>query len=200
LRQVRDTLVAAGPRWGTRPPLKTLHYNSRDKLLMGQIDTLIGALRPQANAIQLNVAWPDAEGLRLRKRSDLVNIAVILQVGQEAYEAVGREPAALAERLRAYVGGIDYVLYDMSGGTGQQLDLAEAKRVVEALQLLPFGVAVAGGLNAEMVPGLAGLLAVCPQLSWDAQSGLRDADDQLDLKRCQAFLKASFDLLASVGV
>lgn len=177
--------------------LNLIHYNNgrRPDALDLQLASL-KTLAPDFDGVQLNFTWPNPIELRRVKASAGV---IVLQLGSAALRESGRTMAA--QWLRAYGGSVDYVLVDLSGGTGQPLDIADTLRLLENLTAsseryrleLVFGVA--GGLSAELVPGLGPLLRQFPGLCWDAQAGLRGGTDELDLDRVQRYLAASLKLI-----
>ena len=177
--------------------LNLIHYNDgrRPYALDMQLASL-KRLAPGFDGVQLNFAWPNPIELR---RAEASGGAIILQVGSKALREAGRDMTA--QWLRAYGGAVDYVLVDLSGGTGKSLDVTDTLRLLEDLTAvsdhyrlgLEFGVA--GGLSAERIPSLALLLRRFPCLSWDAQAGLRDAADELDLDLVQRYLAASLQLI-----
>ncbi len=177
--------------------LNTVHYNSRADGLVLQLGDLLGRVR-YARGVQLNIAWPAPEVLD-QWRSEFY-IRVILQVGSRAYGEVGRTPVDLAKRLERYAGLVDYVLFDSSGGTGTPFDDGEASRVLCALVAteLPMRWGIAGGLNPDnLAAKLQPLREIYPDLSFDAQGGLRDPLTKgLSLDRSRAFLEAVWTLLS----
>lgn len=178
-----------------------VHYNSSDPLLNMQLRKIM-ELIPGADGIQLNIAWPLIEELKAFQR-DYPQVRLILQISRRALADADNSVRMLIRLLRMYEGVVDYVLYDPSGGEGIPFESDRARTLLEALVTsdLQFGWGVTGGLCADRVRVLTELLEIYPQLSWDAQSGLRsqDKEDTLDLNRCFGFLAASAALLRSTG-
>lgn len=182
--------------------LNLIHYNNgrRPYALDMQLASL-KALAPNFNGAQLNFAWPNPVELRREVASPNV---IVLQVGSLAMREAGRDKAA--QWLRPYGGVVDYALVDPSGGTGKPFDGAYMNLLLNDLSMasrlyrLEIMLGIAGGLSAESIPLLAPLLRRFPDLSWDAQAGLRDADDELDLDRVQQYLAASLHLIRTTTV
>jgi hypothetical protein len=172
-----------------------LHYNSRAHGLLGQIERLLSNVEI-ADGIQLNIPWPDPAILRrLRER---YYVEVILQVSAEAMNMLDNNPNTIAAKIRQYDGLIDYVLIDPSGGVGTEFELSRIVPILEdCIALgLDIGLGVAGGLRAGRLDVLKPLLKICPDLSWDAQAGLRTVDRQaLDLAACERYMLEGIALL-----
>lgn len=124
--------------------------------------------------------------------------AVYLQVHRPAM-ALG--PAEAARRFAVYVQYVDHVLFDSSHGTGQRLDTTRLGEFLDAFSGFGVGLGVAGGLGPD-VP-LADLLAMYPNLSWDAEGNLHpprpDGSRRLDLGRVEDYLRASTTLVRSLA-
>jgi hypothetical protein len=177
--------------------LNTVHYNisglSQDPHLADnlgeQLEILVNRL--PADAIQLNMRWPDVGQLQWFR--DCNSQEIILQVGSKALSDCSGEEE-LVERLRQYEGIVERVLIDISGGTGRKLDVPATSKRLQALvqSNLDFLIGVAGGLAADSMYDLRQLLAVCPKLSWDAEGRLRgDSDEGLDMGSCFRYLTGS---------
>lgn len=106
--------------------------------------------------------------------------------------------AEILRRLGQYAGLAQYVLFDVSGGVGVELDIDDLGRLRTMIRAgLPLLWAVAGGLHGSNLDQLRPLLEVYPSLSWDAQAKLRLGQD-LHSSHCRQYLQASADLLYSV--
>lgn len=176
-----------------------VHFNSDCPQLDQQLCEII-RLIPGTDGIQLNIAWPDPQML-IRFQQRHPEVQLVLQVSRRYLEDVEDDLVMLVRLLQIYEGVVDYVLYDPSGGEGIPFDTAQARVILQTFvdSGLQFGWGVTGGLCADRVRILTELLEIYPQLSWDAQSGLRtqDGEDALDLNCCFGFLAASAALLRS---
>lgn len=174
--------------------LNIVHYNSRESNLADQLCQIV-ELSPLIHGIQLNIVWPKVDEL-VKFRELHPDILLVLQISRKSMEAVGE--LGLFDEIGRYEGLIDYVLLDLSGGTGAVLDSKTSDWFVRGVmnhQFKGIRVGITGGLSANTVYQLFLFLRIYPGLCWDAESGLRDQDDALDLDRCFGFMAASAVLL-----
>lgn len=175
--------------------INVIHYNSRDPMLYAQLRRVV-KLSPLIVGVQLNIPWPERSQLQLYRSDMTTSPWLILQIGAGAYRQVGDRPHHLARRLEHYLGCIESVLLDPSGGEGKVLDPEALRAQLSALRFYDFSSGVAGGLAADNVQELIGpLRADFPGINWDAEGRLRTPDDQLDLEACEAYLRACRELL-----
>lgn len=218
IEEVRSILDAAAAPYAHRSPwqpategtdfdlkarcLRIIHYNSREPNLVAQLDRLCEAAGPNLDGFQLNIAWPPEEDVRWWA-DDHPTMRVILQVNRAMFSNVARNPQLLAGELRKkYWPRVTDFLFDMSGGTGASVDIAEATRVLEALYGA-FGGAAAGGANIGIAGGLGPSAVVAlkplferwPDLSIDAESGVRDKDDALDGEKARQFVHRALGVM-----
>jgi hypothetical protein len=133
------------------------------------------------HAVQLDVTWPDVDDVD-RFKAKHPDIAVVLQLGKSAFEAVDHDAQKMVKELDRYGDSIDYVLLDLSMGKGKAM---EAESLLSALrqirQKLPgLGLAVAGGLGPESVHLLEPIAQEFPDISIDAQGRLKPPDAPVD--------------------
>lgn len=175
--------------------INVIHYNSRSPMLHLQLRE-INKLSPLIVAVQLNIPWPQASELACYRSSVDAGPWLILQIGASAYQQAANQPHRLARRLERYLGCIEAVLLDPSGGEGKRFDPKAVRAQLSALRFYDFSSGVAGGLAADNVQELIGpLRADFPGINWDAEGRLRTPDDQLDLQACEAYLRACRELL-----
>ncbi len=104
------------------------------------------------------------------------------------------------------LGGLypDYVLFDASGGRGARMNPDALLPYIEAVyddsKLVDIGVAVGGGLNAEVVrTELPKILRRFPDVSWDAEGQLHpvnaDGKRPLDMQVVREYFEASAEVL-----
>lgn len=112
-------------------------------------------------------------------------------------------PRELAERL-SRIPELDYALLDASGGRGIRLNPDALLPYLEAIydnpHLSRLGVAIGGGLNAEVVrTELPKILRHFPDVSWDAEGQLHpvnaDGKRPLDMQVVREYFEASAEVL-----
>ena len=178
-----------------RNTLNLIHFNTKDReslfVDMCHVQALAGSY---CHGFQLNIVWPDKGTLtRYRDHAPRGRNTIVLQCGEKALEEIDRTPAKLVKRVREYEGLIDYVLIDPSGGLGLEFDEMFAHNCLFALSRdgpESIGVGIAGGLHADNIARLHGLLGAF-EFSIDAEGRLRDKDDNLNIAAAQAYLQAA---------
>ena len=185
--------------------LNLIHYNTKEPdTLLPQLARTRLLAGPYCHGFQLNIAWPSVEMLRTARKElcPTAPTVIVLQVGNRAFEIVGRSAEKIAEKVASYEGAADYVLLDPSGGLGKEFVTEEMADYLRALTAknLPIGLGVAGGLCAETLPRIALLAREFPALSIDAEGRLRDTNDALDQKRVDDYLRTAAKLFAEESV
>lgn len=177
--------------------LRMIHLNTRMPYLPPQIDFLVEIAGPNLDGFQLNVVWPREDEIRALAQ-EYPMLRFILQINSTMYASVSRSPQLLAtEVAKKYSPWITDVLFDMSGGTGQPTDLADAEKALEALYMTLGGadaggtnIGVAGGLDWQSVTRLRRLFDRWPDLSIDAEGRLRDkATDALNCEMAREYVR-----------
>lgn len=129
-------------------------------------------------------------------------LSVFLQAHGKAMSELG--PRNTADIFGRHSELLDYVLFDSSHGTGTRLDASALEPFIaeahERLDLSQTGIAIAGGLNSEIVrEDLPQLVSVYPNLSWDAEGQLHPVNVSgkrpLALDVTSAYLRASSAVL-----
>lgn len=219
--ELRDILAVLDPARG----IGLVHfYTDEQRLLALQTKNVVrqGGMRESSSrgrfhGFQYNLHWPDPRTLwdALDACRKLIEINQeeawrphnVLQLGPRA---LADSPSSVAAKLHKYFREgeptgfpFSYVLIDMSGGVGKELEWARAEEVVSAL--VPFTsspyhlkLGVAGGLAADNVHRLRPLLEIYPDLSIDAEGRLRDEDDRLDLAATHAYVEAALEVILAV--
>jgi len=160
--------------------------------------------RPWLQAIQFDMLPWDTnnETLDFLEKVKEQNVEVFLQVHKNAMESLG--PNGVIRRLGHYTNLIDYLLFDSSHGTGKRLDSSILSPFIatayDSLDLSKTGIALAGGLNGQVVrEDLPRLIEQYPNLSWDAEGQLhpmnKDCKRPLDLGVTEDYLRASSEIL-----
>ena len=197
-----NTLLAGGTRDknGRYPPpekiaaifsrdsrcLNLIHYCPRmDADLAKSLVRASEVAGPRGHGLQINAApsrpWPDPQAIAAyRHRSNPER--VVLQIGREAIASTGHDPIDVARHCADYSNVVTDLLLDTSGGLGRPLDPATVAPYLETIaDAAPqLGIVIAGGLRADNVAALLEPLARrWPGVSVDAESRLRDQNDQL---------------------
>jgi len=194
--------------------LNLVHYNSREPNLADQLMKLSEAAGENCHGFQLNMVWPSARELE-KWRNKFPESRLVLQIGSMALDLVSywaptgagspRKISShlLIERLREYRNIATDILLDRSGGRGKSLTFLEIAEILEIFRAvleanLPFTVGLAGGLSAENLWMIGPLLSggfPDLMLNIDAEGRLRTKDDDLDLEKVRAYLRATAELL-----
>jgi hypothetical protein len=150
-----------------------------------------------ANAIQLDMTWPDPEFLEVFSTSDQ---EVILQVGKEAFDLIDNDPRKLVEKITSYRGRVSRFLLDKSGGKGEGLDAEDLRPFLRAIREVHphLALSVAGGLGPDSLHLVEPLIDEFPNLSIDAQGRLRasrDAHDPINWGMAGRYIVKALQLL-----
>lgn len=143
------------------------------------------------HGFQLNVVWPEIRLLDEYRITVGNKPYVVLQLGQKAVMAVGGTIESVVGMLYHYVGNINGVLFDPSGGLGKPLDTERAREFLAAIAEQRWGLnlGVAGGLGPVSLNLVEPLIAQFPDLNIDAQGRLRNAENDLDADLVSAYLR-----------
>lgn len=180
-----------------RRALNLVHYHAPGATgLAAELEGLRAIGGPRLHGVQLNIAWPDPDALHA-----LDGLRIVLQLSRQAMDACAKNPAAIAGRVADYGDRIHDVLIDPSGGTGGKdgaFDAGFAANLATAIRNLrpDLGIGVAGGLHAKNLTAIHPLLPTVPDVSIDAEGGLRDGWDRLVLTATKAYVAAGFALFA----
>jgi hypothetical protein len=180
--------------------LNLYHYNTpQPKTLAQQLFSLVNYGGPYLHGFQLNMTWPPVGQLQ-EFRARYPDIKIVLRINNESLYLVDHNLEKLAKKIRLrYQRYIDYVLIDMSGGTGRLLDVNHTYILLNSLRLWlnpRIGLAVAGGLNANNLNILRPVVHCFRNLSIDTESGVRDAENNLSTTRCLDYLGQAHEIFA----
>ncbi len=185
--------------------LGLIHYNAqkREDLFteLSEVANKCIDVYPGFQGFQLNNLWPDAEVLkrfRLKYRASELPMTLVLQIGERAFGAVGYSETALARKLQEYKQSIDHVLLDPSGGTGTPFNSEALLWYLRAIRDtgMNVGLGVAGGLHASTINSLSQIIDEFPNISIDAEAGLRNQEDHLDVTKAIAYVKSAIELFS----
>jgi hypothetical protein len=184
--------------WNAYYCLHYADYNYDTSAL--DLSRAIGHAGPYVHAIQLDMPWPDpgivAHGVHTSRKK----VEIILQVGKQALEEAGNDPAEVVRRLEDYDGVIHRVLLDKSMGRGLGMDAAGLLPFAHAItdRFPNIGLVAAGGLGPDTLHLVEPLVKEFPNMSIDAQGKLRpsgDAHDPIDWKMAETYLIRALELL-----
>ena len=174
-----------------------VHYHSEDADTLAQQLDLVSTLSGNClDGFQINNAWPSSSELWCH-RIKYPHHRIVLQLNKAVLSNDTAE--AIAKKLkRRYLDVVQYVLIDASGGLGSLLDTTKTLDLITAIQehVPEIKIAVAGGLGPDTLSRLEPLIVQYPELSIDAESGVRDpVTDLLDLDRTESYLRKAVVLL-----
>jgi hypothetical protein len=181
--------------------LNLVHYNTKEpETLLKQMIGVTDFAGPNLHGFQLNVKWPSPKILEKYRRQH-AQMKIVLQVGGGAFEAVQNSAKVLAKKVaNEYVGLVDYILLDPSGGFGQPFDTKSAREYLEALREKDverfLGLGVAGGLSPTTFDLVEPLVGDYPNLSIDAEGRLRDENDILDKDLAKEYVARALHMFA----
>ena len=179
--------------------LNLIHYSTKElDTLANQLMRMVGIGGEYFDGFQLNMAWPSPCDIGVF-RGIYPDFYIVLQIGSRAFEEVGNDPETLAWRTaKDYLGLVDYVLLDSSGGLGKPLDTEKTRLCLEALcnegveRFMCLGVA--GGLSPSTLNLVEPLVKDFPNLCIDAEGRLRNSDDHLNLNVAKEYIAKSLEI------
>lgn len=182
--------------WNDPETLQLVHYSGAETMLVDLL-RLWEELEASFDGFQLNIAWPEPLKLETFHRHTESKSHIVLQLGLDAVRRENQSTDRVARRLWEYVGLVDAVLVDISGGEGRPMVIEWAQMYLRKFHEvgLPFSFGAAGGLGPQSLQPVKELLAEFPDLSWDAQGRLRNAQNELNLEAVGSYLDQSFDLV-----
>jgi len=150
------------------------------------------------DGFQLNIAWPSLVQLEKYHHDIDKDTFIVLQIGRGAMAAVDESPDKLADKLKDYVGIVNAILIDPSGGRNEPFDLNKTTNYLREIESREYGIylGVAGGLRPDNIERLAPLIREFPNLNIDAEGGLRTPmpEDMLDLNIASQYLARAISL------
>src|SRR3989344_8072719 len=119
---------------------------------------------------------------------------IVLQLGKRANKEANDTPQGVIDMLYPYIGVVDDVLFDLSGGHGKPLEAERAFKFLSAIaKEYHLGLGVAGGLGPYSLGSVEPPIKrfknnLGIDLSIDAQRELRDEKYNLDIHRLSAYI------------
>ena len=184
-----------------RRVVNLVHYSSEPEHHEWLADDLIDVARATGHPLdgfQLNIPWPNPRLLvNFHNRCVLRKREIVLQISRASIELAGGTPEGVIAKLGDYHHLAHALLFDMSGGRGEPVDLQHAQHYLRAFvdAGLPFKLGVAGGLGPNSMEPIKKLLEEFQEFWGDARGRLRDANNRLDPMAVSAYLGYSFSLV-----
>ncbi|MBI4148671.1 hypothetical protein HY490_05245 [Candidatus Woesearchaeota archaeon] len=186
--------------------LTMIHYNSREMATLAvQVAEVFDGLYQDGlcRSLQLNVAWPDVEQVRLIKKQ-FPDLNVVLQLSQSVME--GRTVDEIAGAVLRYENYCSYALIDPSGGRGKEFDVGESVNLYNQLRSMSLNLTLgfAGGFTGQNVEQRVQQIVKevgTAEFCIDAEGGLRDkrsdvyGDDALNMEKVKEYLRAAARVL-----
>ncbi|MDI6734377.1 MAG: hypothetical protein QMD50_02715 [Patescibacteria group bacterium] len=115
--------------------LNFIHYHTNEvDTLYGQLVEAIRLGGRNINGLQLNIAWPAPQILE-KFRLNFPKIKIVFQVGNHAFQMAQNSPEKVARIIHEeYDGLADYVLLDMSGGKGKEINIPLIHEYLDAIE------------------------------------------------------------------
>ena len=175
--------------------INMIHYYTDDQTdLCNQLLDIVMATAGSCDGIQLNMPWPNHE--ELEKFKELCpDKKIVLQINRKMLES---SPNHLSMRcLYEYNNLVDYILFDASGGRGLELDVDFLLPFIKMFECISeeINLVVAGGLKSNNLSQLKPLVDIYPNLSIDAESCLRDENDDLVIIKARNYFHEALNIL-----
>ncbi|MDO8507607.1 MAG: hypothetical protein Q7S53_03490 [bacterium] len=170
--------------------LNLVHYGDGMKHHEGLGKVLISITReyggPNLHGFQLNMTWPEAREITEFKEK-YPEMQIVLQAGTRTLKNTDESAEKLVNGFQTAFpnGEVDYLILDLSGGLGKELNPDLIMRHIEAIETanLDVGVVLAGGLYGKNSNIVAPILRRFPNTGTDAEGKLRDPiTDKLNIK------------------
>jgi hypothetical protein len=185
-----------GPTFGDTRFLNAIHLS---KVTYGGINEMCSALKIStgAKAFQLNMVFPDKIDLLCYKGKFKAD-KFIFQINDRLLGKLGGSAEKVAVEVKRYNKAIDYILFDISCGRGLVINPYIVLKYLEKIRFLnpDIGIAVAGGLSPINLEILMPILKEHPDISIDAETGIRNSEDKLCPERVKRFVDKAFTILS----
>jgi hypothetical protein len=179
--------------------LNLVHFSTEKESIPAEVLTdmrrAISLGGEHCHGIQINMDWPSVSMLEGLKESSGYP-RVVLQISRAAAAMMGDDPKKILNEIEKYVGLIDDVLFDPSGGEGTSLDPKRARvLLVEGyMRGYDLGYGVAGGLGPHSLDLVDKLITEFPKMSIDSQGKQRNESNELDPERVKKYLERSLGM------
>lgn len=175
--------------------LNLVRYTTSERpSLTSQLSRIVELCGPGIDGFQLELVWPDVEQLRLFQ--SMYPKKLVLKIGQEAYQEVGRSKTRLSSRLMQYRGLVQDIQLNLTEGTAEIFDADQMLDLLKTLHVLPFGIGISGHLSSSVdSPGLKMILKSYPGVNISALRDLRSEADDFLPEKAGNFLDRLFRII-----
>ena len=177
--------------------LNIIHYKLPDNSESNHCKYMCNATQiggKYCDGLQINGYWPTISALQKYKIFYPQN-RIILQINKNMLQSL--EPYHWAENCHIYKDYITDVLLDESGGLGIPLNNRLLMQYINAIRnkCPDLGIGVAGGLNSITLELVSDIFYKYDNISIDAESGLRDINDNISENLCIMYMDKAFEIL-----
>ncbi|NTW89996.1 MAG: hypothetical protein HGB37_03775 [Candidatus Moranbacteria bacterium] len=175
--------------------LNLVRYSTSERSSVdSQLRRIIELCGPGIDGFQLELAWPDIE--QLRRFLAMFPKKLVLKIGRQAYEDVGRSKIRLSSRLLRYHGLIQDIQLNLTEGSEDQFDPDQTLDLLKTLHVLPFGVGISGRLSDSTDSrDLERVLRLYPGVNISALRDLRSEADDFLPEKAGHFLDRLFRII-----
>jgi len=210
--------IPMNPKWQAQTPnleaikdifcadervLNLVHYSAHSRreqeTLFSDMFKIYECAEKNFHGFQLNIPWPNLHQLDDYRSLDYGSThTIILQIGKDSVLDVGGTPEGMVSALENYVGVVDGVLFDPSGGRGEPFDPERAILYLSAIEDAGWnlGLGVAGGLGPHTNHLIKPVAKRFQDISIDAQGKLRDSGNNLDTEAMKRYLVNMLNILS----
>jgi phosphoribosylanthranilate isomerase len=178
--------------------LNLIHYHTTNKadyaLQLFKLVDLVGG--DKLHGFQLNTTWPDPSELE-KFLCKYPKMKLVLPITSSCFESVSHNPMELVKKIKDhYLGLINYILLDPSGGKGVSINLEMAEKYLREFENQKFdiGLGLAGGLGPETIMSIKDVVDKFPDVSIDAEGKLRGEDDKLNFDKTLFYITRAFNI------
>jgi phosphoribosylanthranilate isomerase len=178
--------------------INLVHYSTESKDgLLKQLIELTKLCGNNLDGFQLNTPWPPISSIKEYK-SQYHEKTIVLQMGTTAFNLLRCDTGKIFQKLKDYEDYIDYIIFDFSGGKGKQLDIGITNKCLSLAKKfnISTSIIIAGGLNDSNIKMVKPIIEKFPEVGIDAESGLRNSKDFLDINKAQRYLKECFVMVS----
>jgi len=155
--------------------LNILHFYTTCKKFSDQMFAFLELAGKHCHGFQLNFPHPDREQLEKYLNNTSAK-RIILQIGRDIFREYDFNLEQIFTYTKQYEDVITDVLFDLSGGTGEFLNVPLAHQFLQRFTNAfdkPINCGIAGGLRIDRISEIYELLHEFPNTSLDAEGQLR---------------------------